>query len=66
MAQPQPTILCLNCGKPTRLTRDAPHKKFCSAKCRIAWHNERRRKAMAELSERETNGLTAQIEEQGK
>ena len=53
---------CLQCGRPLDAPPpSAPHKKFCSPKCRQEWHSAERRRAIAAL--RAGAGASAQQEE---
>jgi hypothetical protein len=46
---------CLRCGTPfAPPPAAAPHKKFCGAECRLAWHQARRRRAQQLLAEVES------------
>lgn len=40
------------CDRTFILTLAAPHKRFCSQDCRIAWHNKRRQAAEEALEEK--------------
>lgn len=43
---------CANCGKPLGVPPpSAPHRKFCSTKCRMEWHGARLRDLRAKLRE---------------
>lgn len=44
---------CDQCGKEMTIPPANPHKRFCSLKCKNAWHIERRKKAFAALEEKE-------------
>jgi endogenous inhibitor of DNA gyrase (YacG/DUF329 family) len=44
---------CDNCGKPIEsIPSDAPHKRFCSAKCRDQWHYQARKATKATKANR--------------
>lgn len=49
----KPVFTCDNCGKEFKPLRMAPHKRFCSGKCRNEWHLTRRKVAMARFREQE-------------
>jgi endogenous inhibitor of DNA gyrase (YacG/DUF329 family) len=55
--QPAPRILnsrCPQCEAALGIRpAKAPHKRFCSTKCRNLWHSERRAKAMERLKAEE-------------
>lgn len=38
--------ICEQCGKRTPYREAAPHKRFCSGKCRTLWHQAQRKQAM--------------------
>lgn len=59
-------ITCLQCGKTFPLRAEAPHKKFHSAKCRYDWHAARRKEALKQMQERETDDAIALEERGGK
>jgi len=51
------THLCQHCGAsfvaPPRLSSGPSRKRFCSQKCRLAWHSHRRTHAIQMLRELE-------------
>ena len=44
---------CDVCGKGFFLEKTAPHKRFCSQKCRVEFHKNERNRALRELRERQ-------------
>ncbi len=47
---------CEQCGQPYSPDSRAPHKRFCSAKCRLQWHQAQRQLAVTEHRERLKKG----------
>jgi hypothetical protein len=41
------TLQCTNCSAPVVATPSAPHKHFCSGRCRQAWWDRKRREGLA-------------------
>lgn len=37
---------CEHCARPYSLDARAPHKRFCSSRCRMAWHQAQRQQAV--------------------
>jgi len=50
-------LACANCSRPFAPEPQAPHKRFCSAKCRTEWHARRQRDAKQLLSRLEQEEL---------
>lgn len=45
-AQPDRDRACVNCGRPLHIPARAPHKRYCSPRCRVAdWHRRNDRPA---------------------
>lgn len=44
---------CKVCNVEITIPASAPHKTFCSTKCRNSWHNARRKKGLIMLMEME-------------
>ena len=44
---------CDYCGNAFPVPPSASHKRFCSQRCRMSWHEERRQAAMARLRQEE-------------
>jgi len=51
-------LLCETCQRPLERPPHAPHKRFCSTKCRNAWHSVRRAEGAKLLKEQALKELT--------
>ena len=40
------TPRCAHCTRPFTAPPSAPHKRFCSARCRTEWHETQRRRGL--------------------
>ena len=49
-----------------QLPQRAPHKRFCSASCRLSWHSRRRKAAKRLLEECEAQAGAEEKQWQGK
>jgi hypothetical protein len=57
------TCQCKHCAKALgALPETAPHKRFCSAKCRQQFHADRRRAAQVLLAELDADGTVEAVQ----
>lgn len=55
-------LKCASCGKGFVAPPAAPHKRFCSEKCRNEWHRQERAQAVEELRVRSSSGRRENLE----
>jgi len=56
-------LTCVNCTTEFEPLEAAPHKRFCSARCRYEWHGKQRRRGLRLLREQEVSTTRSQTDE---